>query len=238
MATRSLAISMFLGTLVLCSERAWCQAAAGPSGHWEGAIQIPGQELKVEVDLANAGDTWDGRITIPAQKLKAFPLSSIAVQGGTVTFAMKGIPGDPRFKGTLSNDSKTLSGDFTQGGGVIPFALTRTGEARIDPLPKSTPISKELEGSWEGALEVGGKTLRLVLKLSNQPDGAAAGTLVSLDQGGVEIPVSAVIQSGAQLRVLLPVIAGQYEGEFKDGQLRGTWTQGPNTRPLVFTRSK
>ena len=238
MTMRSPAVSRALLILTVVSAPASAQPATGPSGHWEGAIQIPGQELKIEVDLANAGDTWDGRITIPAQNLKAFPLSSIAVQGGTVTFAMKGIPGDPRFKGTLSNDSKTLSGDFTQGGGVIPFALTRTGEARIDPLPKSTPITKELEGSWDGPLDVGGKVLRLTLKLSTGPDGVATGTLVSIDQGGVGIPVSAVIQSGAQLKVLLPVIAGQYEGELKDGQLRGTWTQGPNTWPLVFTRSK
>lgn len=47
------------------------QSAGAPSGHWEGAIQIPAQELKIEIDLEKKSDTWNGTITIPAQGLKA-----------------------------------------------------------------------------------------------------------------------------------------------------------------------
>lgn len=238
MTTRGLAASGTLVLLAVVSAPAWTQPAAAPSGHWEGAIEIPGQELKIEVDLAGAGEKWEGRITIPAQNLKAFPLSSIAVKGESVSFAMHGIPGNPAFKGTVSKDAKTLAGDFTQGGSSLPFALTRTGEAKIEPLPKSTPIAADLEGSWQGTLDVGGKTLRLALKLANQPGGAAAGTMISLDQGGVEIPIAAIVQNGAQVRLLVQAVAGVYEGQFKDGELTGTWTQGPNTWPLVFKRSQ
>jgi hypothetical protein len=238
MTLRSRRVSGTLLILAVVSVPAWAQPTTGPSGHWEGAIQIPGQELKIEVDLAGAGEKWDGRITIPAQNLKAFPLSSIAIKGDTISFAMRGIPGDPTFTGTLSKDSKTLAGDFTQGGASIPFALTRTGDAKIEPLPKSTPIAVDLEGSWQGTLDVGGKTLRLALKLSNQPGGAATGTMTSLDQGAAEIPIAAVIQTGAQVRLLVQAVAGVYEGQLKDGQLTGTWTQGPNTWPLVFKRSQ
>src|SRR5687767_3499674 len=122
MTTRALAVSGALLALATVSAPASAQPTNAASGHWEGAIQIPGQELKIEVDLAGAGEKWDGRITIPAQNLKAFPLSSISVKGDAVGFAMKGIPGDPAFKGTVSKDSKTLAGDFTQGGASIPFA--------------------------------------------------------------------------------------------------------------------
>ena len=222
----------------MTSLTAFGQSAGAPSGHWEGAIQVPGQELRIEVDLQKTADKWEGTISIPAQSLKAFPLSAIAVKADSVSFAMKGVPGDPVFNGTLSKDSKTLSGDFSQGGGTIPFALTRTGEAKIDPVPKSTPVTKDLEGSWEGALDVDGKILRLTLKLANQPGGAAAGTMISVDQGGAEVPIAAVIQTGSQLKLLLPVIVGTYEGELKDGLLTGKWTQGPRTWPLVFKRGK
>ena len=238
MRTRSPALSGALLTLAVVSAAAGAQPARSPSGHWEGAIQIPGQELKIEVDLTGADGKWEGRITIPAQNVKAFPLSSIAVEGETVSFAMKGVPGNPAFKGSVSTDSKTLAGDFTQGGGTIPFALTRTGEAKIEPLPESTPITADVEGSWQGTLDVGGKTLRLAVKLSNEPGGAATGTMTSLDQGGAEIPIAAVIQNGAQVRLLVPIVAGLYEGELKDGQLTGKWTQGPNTWPLVFKRAQ
>jgi hypothetical protein len=190
----------------------------------------------MEIDLASTAGKWQGTISIPVQNMKGFPLSAIAVQEDKVSFAMNGIPGNPQFKGTLSSDGKSLSGDFTQGGGTMTFAVVRTGDARIEPPPTSTPITKDLEGAWEGALEVNGTTLRLLLKLSNRPEGGATGTLASLDQGGAEAPVAAVVQTGSHLKVLIPVIVGTFDGDLKDGQLTGTWTQGPNNLPLVFKR--
>jgi hypothetical protein len=212
------------------------QPAAAPSGHWEGAIQIPGQELKIEIDLAPRAEKWEGTIAIPAQGLKGFPLSAITIEGDSVSFALNGVPGNPKFKGTVSKDAKSLSGEFSQGGGTIPFAVTRTGDAKFEPLPKSTPITKDVEGSWEGSLDVNGTILRLVVKLSNGPDGVGTGTMVSVDQGGAEMPIAAIVQTGSHLKLIVQVVAGTYEGDLKDGQLTGIWTQGPGTLPLIFKR--
>jgi hypothetical protein len=229
--TPSLLVAVILSSSVLLA-----QPAADPSGHWEGALQVPGQELKIEIDLAKTDEKWEGAISIPAQSLKGFPLTAITLQGDSVSFALGGLPGNPQFKGTVSKDGKSLSGDFSQGGGTLSFAVVRTGEAKIEPLPKSTPITKDLEGAWEGPVDVNGTTLRLALKLSNRPEGGATGTLTSVDQGGAEIPVAAVIQTGSHLKVIVKAISGTYEGDLKDGQLTGTWTQGPTTFPLVFKR--
>jgi uncharacterized protein (TIGR03067 family) len=104
-------------------------------------------------------------------------------------------------------------------------------------LTKVKPLAKELEGSWEGALETPrGETLRLLVKLTNGADGLATGTLVSVDQGGREAPIAAVVQTGKRLKLLIPVINGAYEGEIKNGQLAGTFTQGAGTLPLVLKR--
>jgi hypothetical protein len=154
-----------------------------------------------------------------------------------VKLAVK-LPGSPQFTGTLSADGRSLTGDFTQGGGSTPLLLKRTGDAKIEPPARSTRITSALEGSWEGTLDVKGTLLRLVLKLSNQADGVATGVLVSVDQGGAEIPISTIVQSGTQLKLRLPAIAGAYEGALANGELTGTWTQGPVTLPLVFKRSK
>ena len=170
--------------------------------------------------------------------MTGFPLSDIKVHEESVSFVLKGIPGHPEFTGTLSNEGKTFSGDFKQGGGTVPFSLTRTRDAKIEPAPKSTPVTKELEGSWEGALNVDGTTMRLLMKLTNDANAGATGTLVSLDQGNAEIPLGAVVQTGTKLKVLVPAVMGSYEGELKDGQLIGTWTQGPRSLPLTLTRSK
>jgi hypothetical protein len=139
---------------------------------------------------------------------------------------------------TLQSNVVKVSLDFKQGGGTVPFSVIRTGEAKIERPPKSTPITKDPEGSWEGAVDINGTVLRLVLKLSNQPDGLARGTLTSVDQGGAVIPIASVVQTGAHLKLAVPAVVGSYEGDLKDGQLTGTWTQGPNSWPLVLKQAK
>jgi hypothetical protein len=212
--------------------------AAVPSaaGHWTGAIEMPAQPLAIEVDLKpGTGPAWIGTISIAAQNLKAFPLGSIDVQGTAVSFAMPNIPGTPTFKGTLSDDGRTIAGDITQGGGAVPFKLTRAGEAVIAPPAKSTAITKELEGDWTGTLVAGDRALRLNLKLANGPD-SATGSIVSVDQGGVEIAIASIVQAGTHLDLEVPAVAGKFSGDLKDGKLVGTWSQGPGSLPLEFSR--
>jgi uncharacterized protein (TIGR03067 family) len=118
-------------------------------------------------------------------------------------------------------------GHTVRPGGLSQETLTMT---------KLTPIGKQLEGLWEGALETAGGTLRLVVMLSNGPNGVGTGTLVSVDQGGREAPIVAVPVSGSYVELIVPAVRGTFEGELKDGTLSGTWTQGPNSRPLVLKR--
>ena len=230
--------SILAATLCLAVVPIAAQAPAGPAGHWEGTIQVPGQELAISVDLTlNADAKWEGTIAIPAQNVVALPLSDIAVKGAAVGFAMKGVPGDPQFAGTVSKDGKSIAGDFSQGGATLPFTLAWKGEARRQDRPKSASITKDIEGSWEGALNVDGTVLRLILKLSNAESGST-GTLVSVDQGGGEIAISSITQTAAHLQLKVGAIGATYEGDLKDGQITGTWSQGPASLPLVFKRTQ
>ena len=212
------------------------QAPAGPAGHWEGSIETPGGGLNIEVDLAvRPGGKWQGTITIPAQHLTAFPLGDITVQEGAVQFAMKGVPGEPGFKGTTSKDNKSITGQMSQGGGTFPFTLNWKGEAKIQPPPRNAAVSADLEGTWQGTLNANGTLLRLTLRLANQ-SGNATGFLVSLDQGGAEIPLSTITQTASHLTFDVPTIGGKFEGDLKDGQIAGMWSQGPGALPLTFAR--
>jgi hypothetical protein len=213
------------------------QAPAGPagSGHWEGSISVQGKDLKLEVDLVAKGDKWEGAAGFPDMNAKGLPLAPITVQGQAVTFVVKGAPGDPTFKGTLSKDAKTLAGDFTQGPVTGTFTLAWKGEGKLEPAVKNAALGKDFEGAWEGALDVNGTALRLTLKLTNV-DGGATGTMVSLDQGAAEIPLRVIDVKGAQVKFTVPAVGGSYEGELKDGQIVGTWAQGPGTLPLTFKR--
>ena len=231
-------MSILAGTVCLTVVPIAAQAPAGPAGHWEGTIQVPGQELAILVDLSlNADATWEGTIAIPAQNVKALPLSDITVKPSAVGFAMKGVPGGPQFAGTVSKDGKSIAGDFSQGGATLPFALVWKGEARPRARVKSTSIAKDLEGTWEGVLNVEGTVLRLILKLSNAESGAT-GTLVSVDQGGGEIAISSITQTASHLQLNVGAIGAAFEGDLKDGEITGTWSQGPVTLPLVFKRTQ
>lgn len=211
-------------------------AQDGPRGHWRGDIDIPDQALAVEVDLDQAAKGWAGSISIPAQNASGLPLEAITVTNGKVTFRIKGAPGEPTFIGTLSADGKTMSGDFTQAGSSFRFKLSRSGVAKVEEAKRNPTVAKQFLGEWEGTLEVG-QSLRLALKLTND-DGGANAVLVSLDQGGAEIPVSGIEQNDAKLTLLIKAVGGEYRGEInKDGtELNGTWTQGGNDLPLKFKR--
>jgi hypothetical protein len=220
--------------LLAVASRSQSQPAANFSGHWEGAIHIPDKEMPIGVDLVKSvKGEWMGTIDIPPQNVKGFPLSNLAVKGSSVAFALKGVPGEPAFNGTLEGQS--ITGNFTQGGGSLTFELKRTGDARFETAAKSTPVTKEVEGTWEGSLSANGKTLRLVLKLANQADGAA-GSMASVDQGGAEIPITTITQKDTSLKLEIKTISGSYAGDLKDGALVGQWTQGQSTLPLTFTR--
>ena len=75
----------------------------------------------------------------------------------------------------MSEDGRSIAGKFAQAGYSMPFALTRTGDAKIEATPKSATIGKALEGTWSGTLDVSGVQRQLVLTLANQPDGTSDG---------------------------------------------------------------
>ncbi len=235
--TRVAAVGLAVITLLAGSGRvASAQSTPAGSGHWEGAVSVQGKDLRLEIDLvARTAEKWEGALAFPDLNARGLVLTAITVQGVAVAFGVKGAPGDPTFKGTLSKDGKTLAGDFTQGPVVGTFTLAWKGEAKLEAPPKNAALGKDFEGTWEGALEVNGMTLRLNLKLANV-DGAATGTLISLDQGNAEIPLSVIEQTNAHLKFTVPGVGGSYDGDLKDGQLAGTWTQGPGSMPLSFKK--
>jgi len=80
---------------------------------------------------------------------------------------------DQPFEGNLSADGKSMSGSYTLSGYVLPFTLTLTGDAETLEPAKSASIGKELEGTWNGTLDVNGTSMHFVLTMANQADGTA-----------------------------------------------------------------
>jgi hypothetical protein len=211
---------------------------ADPSGHWEGAIQAPGKDVKIEIDLAKKDGKLAGTFGTPEQNESGFPLSNVAAQGTTVSFEIKASSGGGTFQGTLSADGKSMSGDFvTAHGASVGFSLTRTGEAKIESLQPSPPIAKELEGSWTGTLNVNGDQRQVGLKMANHPDGTATASIVTSQ--GVEINITRITNKASNLNLEVKNIGGSWAGTVNadNTELTGTWTQGKFAAPLVFHRA-
>jgi hypothetical protein len=225
----------------LSSPSLLAQTAVDPSGHWEGSIQAPNLNVKVVIDLAkNNKGALIGTFGNPAEDLKGLLLSNLAAEGRTVIFELKAGSGGGVFHGAVLADNISMSGNFisAEGGHSVPFSLTRTGDARIVPAPKSPLIGKELEGTWNGTLDFGDPHMRIVLTMANQPDGTSTGTIGSPDGSGLEIPV-AITQKASNLTLDVAPVSASYAGVLNAAgtELAGTWIQKNSVLPLTLRRA-
>jgi hypothetical protein len=214
------------------------QTKVSPAGHWEGSITLPSGKLKVIVDLErDVKGTWIGDFDIPDQAVKDLPLSNVSVSGESVSFGLPGGQGNPVFKGKLSDDGTILSGEFSQAGSSAPFALKRTGEAKVSVPAQIPAIPEKFTGKWEGKLDTSGDSVHLNFNLSNR-DGLAVGTIDSPDQGAMGIPISLISAGENLLKIEVKLIPAEYHGSLSaDGKtLIGEWLQGGKALPLVLTR--
>jgi hypothetical protein len=233
------ALPTLLVVSLLAAPPAARAQSVDPSGHWEGAITIPGGEIAFQVDLTmNAQGKLVAAYSRPEEKLKGMPMVNVTLDGRAIGFDLP-VDGGIKFQGIVYADGKTISGDVTAPIGSAPFNLTRKGEAQITAAPKNSPIDKGLEGLWHGTLVLPGKNLRLVLRLSNEADGTSSGSITSVDQGGIEFPLG-LTQNASSLTLSTPAIGGDfYAGTFNAaGELAGTFTQGQVIAPLTFVRAK
>ena len=227
------------GLLLLVLSSAFAQSPADPSGHWVGAVLVPNMEVAIEIDIAKDGAELAGTFASPDQKLRGLPLGGIAVAGREITFHVRGsAPGERQFKGTLSDDGLSLSGDYSQGGYTIPFVLNRKGDAKFEPVARSAAVGKELEGTWNGAIDAGGVLRHVSLTLANRPDGTSTGHFLSVEEG-LEIPFSAISQNASELSLDVSALGGSYKGTLDPAgaELTGSWSQGPSSVPLTLKRA-
>lgn len=96
-----------------------------------------------------------------------------------------------------------------------------------------------LSGEWSGTLQVpGGATLRLALHLARGSDGKWTGSLDSLDQGAMGMPLSAVTLDGASVSIELARPAATLAGTLNPSgaEITGEWRQGGASLPLTIKR--
>ena len=80
-----------------------------PSGHWEGAITIPGGEIPFQIDLAkNAQGKLQATYSRPEENLKGLPMTNVTLDGRAITFDLP-VDSGVKFQGIFYADGKTIS---------------------------------------------------------------------------------------------------------------------------------
>ena len=83
-ARRTASAALFVTLLLAASGLVQAAPPQDLAGHWEGAIELPGTKLAVNIDFAKHADgAWKGDISIPLQGAKDLPLAGIKVEGRT-----------------------------------------------------------------------------------------------------------------------------------------------------------
>jgi len=225
------------------ASAALSQAAETAAGRWEGVAQLPGQELRLIVDLSDeGGKDWTGSITVPGFGVKGAPLFDLHVNGADLDFKIKGALGNERagraeIKAHLTTDGH-FAGDFKQGGNSAPFTLSKTGPAQVELPPRNTVVAKELEGEWKGDYEMMGYARHATMKFSNRGAEGAALEFTIVGKKVNNVPVSLVTQDDDFVTVKSEEFGITFEGRFNKaaGELKGTLSQGPLEAPLVLRR--
>lgn len=207
-------------------------------GYWTGKLVAEKIELRLALKIAEGpGGTFAAVIDSIDQGGKNLPASAVSYTKPEARIEFAGIGG--KFEGKLNADGTELSGLWTQ------FSKTNSLTFKRGEPPSANESEKnylhvnenDLQGFWKGTLDVQTTKLRLALKIAKAPDGSFHGTMDSIDQGAKNLPASAVTYNEPTVKMEWKGIGGIYEGKMEKGQMIGTWTQGPGSYPLTFTRS-
>lgn len=122
---------------------------------------------------------------------------------------------------------------------VMALCLGMAGMAQPAIAAALQPAQAEthaLAGRWEGAIEVGGHSIRVVFRI----DAAGQAVMDSPDQGATGLPVESVTYDDPYAIFEMPVAGGRFEGvRSSDGaRLEGELVQGATRMPLTLTRTE
>ena len=106
-------------------------------------------------------------------------------------------------------------------------------------LVRPDSSAPDLQGFWEGSLDVKQAKLRLVLKVDRSPDGHYTATLDSIDQGAIDIPINTLAVSNRTVRFQLTSLQAGYQGNLnaRATEISGQWQQGNAGFPLTLRRT-
>ncbi len=210
-------------------------------GAWEGKLNISGTEVRIIFLIShNGNDMLVSTMNSPDQGIEGIPVSNTSFKNGTIQLDVSSI--GAFFNGKLNESNIIITGNWFQGGHILPLKLERTKVKTFNQPNLEEQFSRRdrerVQGIWEGILRVSGAELRLIFRFASESDEDIIGTMDSPDQGATRIPIKIKELSENILKIDIKSIGGLFEGEFKEEYqvVVGRWTQMGNSWPLVLSK--
>ncbi|MFZ2642244.1 MAG: hypothetical protein WA117_14695 [Verrucomicrobiia bacterium] len=208
---------------------------AGLAGHWEADVTGDGsRRFQVSLDLSkNAKSEWIASMGLPSGNKTGLVVKDVAVNGKSVKFVAVELMMAP-FDLTLGPDG-SLKGTIS-GPGSQSVEFKRTGEAKVELIPASPAVSKELEGDWEGSLSTPNGAFPVTFHFRNQPDKTVSATF---DSGnGASLPLNNVNQTGQKVEFGMRVAHGSFQGTLNKAgtELAGQLTHETKSMSLTLRK--
>jgi len=132
---------------------------------YNGALTVPGAELKMSIHLNQENDTWKGTLDIPIQNIKGMELSDLNITDKNLSFKLPEVPGAASYTGAFSEDYNSIDGTFTQVGQNFPLVFRsedgatkekyQATVARLKVLADSLMIAHNIPGMGFGIVKDG-----------------------------------------------------------------------------------
>lgn len=161
--------------LALCSMMT--AAAADVGGKWNVTAQTGGRDVKVEMELKDAGGKLTGSMSTPQGTVE---LTEIKLSGNELTFKIP--TGDATYTIKMNVNGDSMKGTWTaEGGDSGPMTAARAGATA------AVASNGAITGKWKAtAITPGGEEMKVVIDVTESA-GKLGGTLTTANGDQVEL---------------------------------------------------
>lgn len=119
---------------LLFTSPAQAQQYSEVEGIWNGAIELFGNELTIQVTFSYSDNELDGTINIPQQQAFNLPIEVTRAEDEEITFQFETGSGPAIFHGIWSEADQTIIGEFEQMGQRFPFQLLKESRSGLSSM--------------------------------------------------------------------------------------------------------
>lgn len=207
-------------------------ASAQIAGDWRGTLTPDGAELRVIFHfVAGTNGALSGTLDSVDQGANGIPITSATLNGSKLSLTVDAVHGT--YEGALNSDATAIKGTWSQG---MPLELNL--ERGVFKIAEAKPAAaSDIDGNWQGTLDIGSQKLRIIYQIANTQDGLTA-KLQSPDQGGTWTAAYPMTRSGVNVTIPIKAIGSTYAGKLSADltSIDGTFEQGGQSFPLALKR--